>query len=75
MKTLDDILFGFLIFFAIDRMVRLFSNGMVEPWAEKRSKNRNVVENWKLAAEFGALMAAILLVYNNRRILSRLNTS
>lgn len=75
MKTLDDILFGFLIFFAIDRTVRLFSNGLVEPWAEKRSKNRNVVENWKLAAEFCALMTALFVVYKNRRSLSRLNTS
>lgn len=75
MKTLDDVLFGFLIFFAIDRMVRLFSNGVVEPWAEKRSDKRNVIENWKLAAEFGALLMTIFLVYKNRRYLSRLNTS
>lgn len=75
MKTLDDILFGFLIFFAIDRLIRLFSNGVVEPWAESKTNNKNVVENWKLAAEFGALMLAVIFVYRNRRLLSKLNTS
>ena len=75
MKTLDDILFGFLIFFAIDRLIRLFSNGVVEPWAEGRTNDKTVIENWKIAAEFFALMVAIVFVYKNRRVLSRLNTS
>ena len=75
MKALDDILFGFLIFFAIDRLIRLFSNGIIEPWAERRTQDKNVIENWKLATEFVALMVAVFFVYKNRRLLSRLNTS
>jgi hypothetical protein len=73
MRALDDILFGFFIFFAIDRMVRLFSNGIVEPWAVKRSGDKNVVENYKLGAELVALLSCLYIVYRNRVVLSRLN--
>ena len=60
MRALDDILFGFLIFFALDRAVRLFSNGVVEPWAQRNNYNKNSVENWKLGSEFVALVAAAI---------------
>lgn len=74
MRALDDILFGFLIFFAIERSIRLFSNSVIEPWAEKKTAKKNVIENWKLAAEFGALVLASLLVYHYRAVLKRFNT-
>jgi len=72
MKSLDDILFGFLIFFAIERLVRLTSNAIIEPWAEKRTPDKNVVENWKLGAEFVFLVAACFLVYFFRKPLAQL---
>lgn len=74
MKSLDDILFGFLIFFAIERFVRLISNAFIEPWAEKRTTNPNVVENWKLGAEFVFLVIACFGVYRFRKPLARLIT-
>lgn len=74
MRALDDILFGFLIFFAIERGIRLFSNGVIEPWAERKTDNKNVVENWKLTAEFCALILATVLVYRYRNVLARLDT-
>jgi hypothetical protein len=74
MKSLDDILFGFLIFFAIERLVRLISNAFIEPWAEQRTNNENVVENWKLGAEFVFLVGACFLVYFFRKPLARLIT-
>ena len=74
MRALDDILFGFLIFFAIERAIRLFSNAVIEPWAEKKTGNKNVIENWKLTAEFVALLLATLLVYRYRNVLARLDT-
>lgn len=74
MRALDDILFGFLIFFAIERSIRLFSNAIIEPWAEKKTAKKNVVETWKLAAEFGALLFATFLVYRYRAVLARFNT-
>lgn len=73
MRALDDILVGFFIFFAIDRMVRLFSNGIVEPWAAGKSQNKNTVENYKLAAELTILSTCLYLVYRNRGVLSRMN--
>lgn len=72
MKSLDDILFGFLIFFAIERAIRLFSNAVIEPWAEKRTENKNVVENWKLATELVFLIAACFGVYCFRKPLAQL---
>lgn len=75
MKTLDDILFGFLIFFFIDRLIRLVSNGVIEPWAQKKTRNPNIVENWKLVAESFLLAFSIWIVYRNRHLLSKLDTS
>ena len=72
MRALDDILFGFLIFFAIERLIRLMSNSVIEPWAQKRTSNENVVENWKLGAEFAFLIAACFVVYFFRKPLARL---
>lgn len=74
MRALDDILFGFLVFFAIERGIRLFSNSVIEPWAEKKTSDKNVIENWKLAAELAALILATFLVYKYRGVIGRFNT-
>lgn len=74
MRALDDLLLGFLIFFAIERFIRLFSNGVIEPWAQKRTSNPNVVENWKLGTEFAFLIAACFLVVRFRKPLGGLIT-
>lgn len=74
MKSLDDILFGFLIFFIIERFVRLISNAIIEPWAQTRTDNVNTVENWKLGAEIAFLIAACIGVYKFRKPLARLVT-
>lgn len=73
MRALDDILIGFFIFFAIDRAIRLFSNGVVEPWAEKRVQGERNVENWKLGSEFILLLAAVFVVFRMRHFIGRLN--
>ena len=72
MRALDDILFGFLIFFAIERSIRLFSNAIIEPWAEKRTDNPNIVENWKLGTELVFLIASCFVVYRFRKPLAQL---
>jgi hypothetical protein len=74
MRALDDLLLGFLIFFAIERLVRLTSNSIIEPWAQKRTDNKNVVENWKLGAEFAFLVGACFLVVYFRKPLAQLIT-
>lgn len=73
MKTLDEILIGFLIFFAIERTTRLFSNGVVEPWAERKNYSRNSVENWKLSAELLVLVTAIFVAWRFRKDLAKLS--
>jgi hypothetical protein len=72
-RALDDILLGFLIFFALDRAIRLFSNGVVEPWAQTKSMNKNVVENWKIAAELAILIVTVVVLLNNRRLMAHFN--
>jgi hypothetical protein len=74
MRALDDLLLGFLIFFAIERLVRLTSNSIIEPWAQKITNNENVVENWKLGAEVLLLIAACFVVVYFRKPLARLIT-
>jgi len=69
MRTLDDILIGFFIFFAIDRAIRLFSNAVVEPWAQAKTGDARKVENWKLGAEFVMLMTALFVVFKMRRFI------
>jgi len=71
MRALDDILVGFFIFFAIDRAIRLFSNTVVEPWAQTKTGNERSVESWKLGSEFVMLMAALLVVFKMRRFLNK----
>lgn len=72
-RALDDILLGFLIFFALDRVIRLFSNGIVEPWAETKTVNKNTIENWKLGAELILLIFSLVFLVKNRSLVSHFN--
>jgi hypothetical protein len=72
MKSLDDILFGFLIFFAIERLVRLTSNAVIEPWAQKRTENPNVVETGSSVPSLLFLITACFVVYYFRKPLAQL---
>lgn len=74
MRQLDDILFGFLIFFAIDRVIRIFSLMVVGPWVETKTKNEDRIDSFKLFAEFVLLVFAIILVHRYRKELTRLTT-
>jgi hypothetical protein len=72
-RALDDIVLGFLIFFALDRAIRLFSNGIIEPWAETKTVDKTVIENWKLGAELVLLIVALVLIVKNRSWVTHLN--
>ena len=72
-RALDDILLGFIIFFALDRVIRLFSNGIVEPWAETKTANKNMVENWKLGAELILLITSLIFIVKNRSLVAHFN--
>ena len=73
MRPLDDILIGFFIFFAIDRIIRLFSGTVVADFARRRGASETGVENWKLATEAVILTTCIAFVWRWRHSLSRLN--
>jgi len=73
MRALDDIIIGFLIFFVIERAIRLFSNAVIEPWAERRTENPNVVENWKIGTELVFLMVVTFILFKFRGVLQKLD--
>jgi hypothetical protein len=73
MRPLDDILIGFFIFFAIDRIIRLFSGTVVTNYARQQGASDAGVENWKLATEAVILTTCILIVWHWRHTLNRLN--
>jgi hypothetical protein len=73
MRALDDILIGFLLFFAIDRTIRLFGNVIIEPVAETQGKTRAQIENIKLAIEVMMLLVCSWLVFTNRKLIGRIN--
>jgi hypothetical protein len=75
MRPLDDILIGFFIFFAIDRLVRLFSNTVVAGNMRKRGASTEAIENWKTGVEAVILGTGVLLVWRYRHVLNRLNRS
>jgi hypothetical protein len=72
MRALDDILFGFLIFFAIERLIRIFSLMVVGPWIETKTPKENRIESFKLFSEFVLLVFAIIMVYRFRKQLARI---
>ena len=75
MRALDDILFGFLIFFSMDRVVRLFSGTVVQGMAERQTSDKNKIESWKLLSELVCLLIGLWLVYKFRRKLALFNKS
>ena len=75
MRSLDDILIGFFIFFAIDRIIRLFSNTVVASRLRARGVADDTVENAKMAVEAVILITCIWVVWRYRSSLARLNKS
>lgn len=73
MRPLDDILIGFFIFFAIDRLVRLFSNAVVAPHLRARGASENSIENWKMGTEAIVLGVCLVVAWRWRRQLAHLN--
>jgi hypothetical protein len=75
MRALDDIIIGFLIFFVIDKAIRLFTNSVIEPWAESRTNNTNVVENWKISTELVCLIIVTYIIFKFRKTLQRFDNT
>ena len=75
MRALDDIILGFLIFFIVERLIRLLGASVIEPWAESKTQDRHKIETMKIFGEIVIIIAFIWLVHKNRRMLSPLNRS
>jgi hypothetical protein len=75
MRALDDILIGFIIFFSMERGIRLLSNAFVEPWALKQTGDKEKAEVWKLSFELFLLIASLFLAFKFQKQLRSLNLS
>lgn len=75
MRPLDDILIGFFIFFAIDRLMRLFSGTIVTDYLRTKGLSDEQIDNWKLGTEAAILVLCIYLVWRFRHTIARLNRS
>jgi hypothetical protein len=73
MRALDDILIGFLIFFTIERGIRLLSNAFIEPIALERTGDKEKAEVWKLLFELALLVTALFLAFKFQKQLKALN--
>jgi large-conductance mechanosensitive channel len=76
MRALDDIIIGFLIFFAIDKLIHLFSKNVVQPWANEAGQgNKDISENCKLVSELVCLIVMAFFIFKFRKVLQRLDNS
>lgn len=75
MRALDDILIGFLIFFTLERGIRLLSNAFIEPIALQQTGDKEKAEVWKLLFEFGLLIIFLFFSFKFQRQLRGLNRS
>jgi hypothetical protein len=73
MRSLDDILIGFLIFFTIERGIRLLSNTFIEPLVLKNTGDKEKAESWKLGFEFVLLIIFLFFAFKFQRQLRGLN--
>jgi hypothetical protein len=73
MRSLDDIIIGFLIFFAIDRTINLFSKNVVQPWASATTKDPTAIDNCKTLTELVCLIGAATIVFKCRGFLQKLD--
>lgn len=71
MRSLEEILLGFFIFFTIERTIRLISNSVIQPVVEKRTVNPEAIENWKLLSEVALLLLACFFVVKFRRVFNK----
>lgn len=72
MRSLDDILIGFLIFFILERVIKLFGSVVVEPWVQAKSSNEKTVKNWVQAVDVLLLFVALVLVIKYQKTLSKI---
>ena len=72
MRSLDDILIGFLIFFILERIIKLLGAVVVEPLVEAKISNEKTVKIWVQAVDVLLLLVALFLVIRYQKPLARM---
>jgi hypothetical protein len=72
MRSLDDILIGFLIFFILERIIKLIGAVVVEPMVEAKISNQKTVKIWVQAVDVLLLFVALFLVIRYQKPLARI---
>lgn len=72
MRSLDDILIGFLIFFILERIIKLIGAVVVEPLVEAKISNQKTVKIWVQAVDVLLLLVALFLVIRYQKPLARM---
>jgi len=72
MRSLDDILIGFLIFFILERIIKLFGGVVVEPWVSTVVRNEKSIKNYVQAVDILLLLGALILVIKYQKPLANL---
>ena len=62
MRSLDDILIGFIIFFILERVIRLVGAVFVEPWVMAKTNNEKTTKNWVQLFDIVFLFTALVLI-------------
>jgi len=72
MRSLDDILIGFLIFFILERIIKLFGSVVVEPWVSTMVHNEKSIKNYVQAVDILLLFASLILVIKYQKPLANI---
>ena len=59
MRSLDDILIGFIIFFILERVVKLLGSIVVEPWIRAKMSDEKNVKNWVQFIDIAILLVVL----------------
>jgi hypothetical protein len=72
MRSLDDILIGFIIFFILERIIKLIGAVIFEPMIMKKTNDEKVTKNWVQAIDIALLLIALFLVIKYQKPLASL---
>lgn len=65
-RSLCDVIFTFIVFFTIDRFIRLIGSMFIEPWAIAKYGDKKTAENIQLGSEIILLSAFAFFLVKHR---------
>jgi len=72
MRSLDDILIGFIIFFILERVIKLVGTVIVEPWILKKTGDEKSTKNWVQVFDIVFLSISLFLIIKYQRPIANL---